>query len=93
MNPPLKWYLQLVLDVRSVKDAVAVPKIIAHEALVGVAGFILDNLKFLDDALVAEKYYREHLARAREIGAVMYCCRHSCDVRDCPTDCQLRDPS
>jgi hypothetical protein len=93
MNPPLKWYLQLVLDVRSVEDAVAVPKIAARYLLSEAARFVLDNLKFIDDALVAEKYWREHIDRARALNAQVYCCHHACDAKNCPPDCSLRDPA
>lgn len=79
----LAWYLRLVADVRSVGDALAVPKIVAMNMREAAARFILDKTK-LGDAIRVELSTRWHSARAEALGSSCYCVYHACDVKDCP---------
>lgn len=84
MNSP-RWYLDLLLDIRTLGDAVAVPKIIGGDVRRWFANLLIDHTKF-GGVVAGEVMQRYHLRRMEELGSSCYCIWHSCDVKDCPDD-------
>lgn len=85
MNPPLSWYLRGLLDINSVADAVAVPKIWKHYLRSEVARWLLDHT-WIGPAIRFELSIRSSVAHARAIKAEAYCLYHGTDTRNCPAD-------
>lgn len=81
----LRWYLDLLLDVRTLGDAVAVPKIAIWEAQKWLANLLVDHTRF-GEIVAGEVMFRYHAHRAAELGSDCYCVWHSCDMKDCPDD-------
>lgn len=82
----LLWYINLCLDVRTLDDAIAVPKIVVHDIRTAIAQLLLDHTGKFGSAIQVESMRRWHFARAEAIGANCYCVHHACDSKLCPSD-------
>lgn len=78
----MNWF-RMILDVGTLGDAAAVPKLIAMDVRQAVARFLLDKTK-IGEAVIVEERFRYTLKRARELKCDVYCCYHDCDSKDCP---------
>lgn len=72
----------MILDVRTLADAIAVPKLMAMDIRSAVAKFLLDKTK-IGEAVIVEERFRYTLKRARELKCDVYC-YHDCDSKNCP---------
>lgn len=82
----LRWYIALCLDVRTLADAIAVPKIIMGDIRTAIAQVLLDHTGKFGNAMQVESMRRWHFARAEAMGAINYCVWHACDSTKCPND-------
>lgn len=87
----LRYLFDFVRDVRTVRDAIAVPKILWLDVKSAVASIIIRHTGWLGDAIVVEVMLTYHMNRARSTSSGVYCVTHARDAQDCPADCQLRD--
>lgn len=77
--------VELIFDVRTLGDAIAVPKIIAHLAEERLAKLFIDHTSF-GQTVAIEVIHRWQVRHMAMLKCDVYCPHHACDAEKCPRD-------